>query len=162
MQPVPLTAAQSAFISDAVESLLSDPPPTMRWQLDQVRRHHALPLVFSWTATIGIRADGTLVRWETESLDLDVNELEDGTWTRTLALAEASRTYPELAGLRPPRPPDATTCDPCKGAGWIQLQFESGKGEVYCKCAGLGWRGEGGVRLDEPDRHEASPKASGG
>ena len=68
---------------------------------------------------------------------------------RAFALARAAETYPELAHLKPPRPPAAATCNLCSGHGRITvshgeiLPWQDGRGFklfFYCpECSSLGW-----------------------
>ncbi len=68
---------------------------------------------------------------------------------REFALARAAEQHPELAHLKPPRPPGAATCNVCGGRGRITLSqgkilpWQDGSGSksfFYCpECNSLGW-----------------------
>ena len=50
-----------------------------------------------------------------------------------------SRTLPNLAQLLPIRPPEAPTCDPCRGVGWLHQGVLGPRGILCHDCSGLGW-----------------------
>ncbi len=127
---------QAEFIRARVAGFEAEAPPELQWQTGYVREHQALPLYLGWTETIGIRADGTLVRWATEGNWSDGTEFAEDTWVN-LAIVQGALRYPELHGLIPERPSDATTCDQCQGSGKLQLPPEYAN--VICNCGGIGW-----------------------
>jgi hypothetical protein len=132
-----LTAEERDFILAKVANFKAEAPEELRWQLKYVQTHQALPLFLGWTETLGIRADGALVRWSTEGDWPGVREFDDRTWIN-IALVEGAKTYPQLQRLVPRRPPSATTCETCCGSGTIRGPLGQVT-EIICTCGGLGW-----------------------
>lgn len=97
-----------------------------------MRQHGFLPLYLGWVAVLGIRPDGSIVRWACEGSN-QVEEVPQPFWQR-MALCQGVKKYPELRTLLPDRPSIAYTCDVCSGAGEIP-----GAPGVVCKCGGTGW-----------------------
>lgn len=121
------------WIEVRIDEFLSDGDERLDWVRLSVQRHRFLPLYLGWTASFGIRSDGSLVRWEhDESLD-SVHELTDEFWRRT-ALFQGLKRYPELRELIPARPATAVDCHVCKGTGGFL-----GRPELVCECGGAGW-----------------------
>lgn len=120
--------AEADFIRDRIHNFELEAPENLQWQTPHVRNNQALPLYVGWTETLGIRADGVMVRWSTE--DEWPGCRESSPWLKQL------HCYPDLQGLHPKRPSDAMTCDTCHGTGRLDLPPELSN--VRCKCAGLG------------------------
>ena len=124
----------SDFISDRITRFPEESTPELLWQLPFVREFNALPLFVGWTETLGIRADGSLVRWSTESEysgAQPITKLVDVN----LALVSAARRYPGLQHVIPSRPPHATTCTTCGGTGSPAIPSY----DLVCSCGGAGW-----------------------
>jgi hypothetical protein len=115
-----------------VGAFSSEAPEQLRWEAPYVAEAAALPLYLGWTETIGIRADGEIIRWSTEGDYPGVQPVEDRYLWLT-ALVDGSRRYPELRALLPTRPAGAVDCRHLT----IPLFAE---GKVFCpECYGLGW-----------------------
>ena len=56
-------------------------------------------------------------------------------------LVLGSEYMPALAQLLPVRPSDGSTCDTCKGAGWLHRGVLGSQGILCHDCSGLGWIG---------------------
>jgi hypothetical protein len=98
-----------------------------------VDEHRFLPLYIGWLATLGIRADGSFVRWDHEEDRSRVSQLSDAYWQR-MAICYGAEKYPELRVLLPERPVEAATCSACAGTGKV------GSGShLVCQCGGTGW-----------------------
>jgi hypothetical protein len=122
----------SAFIAARAAGFASEAPERRRWASPFVADFGALPLYLGWTETIGIRPDGEIVRWSTESEYLGVRPVQDSKWVLS-ALVTGAERYPELQALLPDRPPGAVDC-PCRK----EPMFASGK--IQCgSCGGVGW-----------------------
>jgi len=80
-----------------------------------------------------------VVHRETDDLkyDLDHLEVENVQAKRIFVHAMAARKFPELAELKPERPPDAVDCDQDHKA--LEKLRELGY-NFECHCAGLGWQ----------------------
>lgn len=95
-----------------------------------------LPITDDWERDFGIRIeDGEVI-----SFNRDVPHdprVECGGWIRLAILHHARFKYPELAGMLPPRPPDAEDCGACLGEG-VRTRPD---GERYsCPRCVCGWR----------------------
>jgi hypothetical protein len=134
MVRVAVTPREAAFILERVRRFEAEASEGVRkLNAAAVREHEALPLVFGWTQTLAIRADGTLVRWTVEEWP-GAQEFSERTWANLALVQEAAR-YPELKALLPSRPPEAETCATCQGQGVIPGAPEG----VVCSCGGTGW-----------------------
>jgi hypothetical protein len=122
----------SAFIVARVAGYASESPEQRRWASSLVADFEALPIYLGWTDTIGIRPDGEIVRWSTETEYQGVQPVHD---SRLLlcALVAGAEKYPELRALLPSRPPGAVDCT-CHS----KPMFAQGK--IRCgSCGGVGW-----------------------
>jgi hypothetical protein len=128
-----LDPTQASFVRERIRLFDREAPETWQWQSTYVRTHDALPLYLGWTETLGIRPDGSLVRWSTEQ-EYDGWKSIDRPGECALALVRAAEQYPTLSNLVPPRPSDAEDCRSCAGFGCFPQQPE-----LICECAGLGW-----------------------
>lgn len=117
-----------------MKEYLADPDPRFAWARAAVRTHGFLPLYIGWMAALGIRPDGTLVRWDHEEEPESVKTLADPYLAR-LALCQGAKRYPELEQLIPTRPPQAETCAPCGGTGALEAHSNT----LICECGGAGW-----------------------
>jgi hypothetical protein len=124
---------------------LSDGDPKLGWLRQVVREQAFLPLYIGWSATLGIRPDGSMVRWEQERSPPGLEPLLDPYWQRT-ALCQGMRTYPALGKLLPNRPAVARTCEACGGTGAMQ----GAAAHVICDCGGIGWVLPGEIRGPAP------------
>src|SRR5262249_18489621 len=98
-----------------------------------------LPVMLDMGGCYAIRFDGQIYSflWD---YPYDIR-LEDDPRIINMVFYRASQKYPELAELRPMRPPDAQacshcwgTCDPLFGTG---LKIEPHN--IVCYCGNLGW-----------------------
>jgi hypothetical protein len=136
MPRVDVPAQVAEFIRERIEKFDIEAPRELQWQAGYVREHQALPLYLGWTETLGIRADGLLIRWSTENEWPGVREFGDSTWVN-IALVQGAIRFPQLQSLIPKRPATATTCETCQGTGKLGLPPEYA--DVICKCGGIGW-----------------------
>lgn len=135
MVRVAVAPEMSAWIAARIDRYAAEATePYQQWEAPVVARFAALPLIRHWFETLGLRADGELVRWHTDGPDpYDGIRPVDDRVAWLPALVEGARWYPELRSLLPPREPGSVDCR-CAG---IPL-FSSGK--VICpECGGLGW-----------------------
>jgi hypothetical protein len=123
------------------EFLDADEEP-LEWLKPIVRRYHFLPLYLGWISTLGLRPDGSFVRWDHENDPDREYPLGDAFWQR-MALHQGMKKYPELTPLLPARPPHAFDCEICKGTGEIALP-------LICDCGGAGWKLPGEPRDPSP------------
>jgi hypothetical protein len=133
MTQVPVPAETAEYIARRVGAFREEAPEQLLWQTQHVAEFAALPLYIGWTETIGLRADGEIVRWSTEGEYIGVRPVEDQVWVRT-GLVEGFKRYPGLKCLIPPRPPGAHTCPVCSGAG-----YPPSLPHIGCSCGGVGW-----------------------
>lgn len=131
-------------IETRIAEFLAAGDPKLKWVRPAVRRHAFLPLYVGWIATLGIRPDGSFVRWDHEDDDGSVKPLSDA-YLQRLAICEGAKMYPELHALRPERPANAVTCDRCGGTGQIR-----GVPQIICECGGVGWLIPGEPRSPTP------------
>lgn len=126
-------------IEDRIAELLASDDQRRDWLKPAVRRFGFLPLYLGWFTALGIRADGSFVRWDHEDdpdvwRDPPVIAPLPEEFLQRLALWQGAKRYPELRALQPARPPHAVTCALCKGEG---------AGEIHptfiCHCGGCGW-----------------------
>ncbi|MCE9533384.1 MAG: hypothetical protein K8T89_20005 [Planctomycetes bacterium] len=108
--------------------------PFHRWEAPTVGEFAAVPLIRHWYETIGLRADGEIVRWSTDHREpyLGVRPVEE-RYDWLSALVEGARRWPELRALLPTRPARATACQ-CVG----NPMFAAGK-FICPACCGLEW-----------------------
>jgi hypothetical protein len=119
-------------IESRILQFLAQEGSLLEWLKPAVREHGFLPLYVGWVATLGIRPDGSFVKYDTETDPEELSPLSAGFWQR-VALCEGVKKYPELLPLLPERPPTAITCDRCGGSGGI------GDASFICHCGGIGW-----------------------
>src|SRR5438094_239226 len=120
----------SAFIAARIAGYAAEAADQLRWQSPFVAEFAALPLYLGWTETIGIRCNGELVRWSTESDYPGVRPVEDRIWVVSALVAGVQR-HPELRPLLPARAPGAVDC-PCQGHPLLA------SGKVLCnQCGGI-------------------------
>jgi hypothetical protein len=130
-------------IANRIDQVLADNDPKLEWVRGAVRQHGFLPLYLGWVAVLGIRPDGSFVRWGCEGPN-QVEEVPQPFWQR-MALSQGVKKYPELRTLLPNRPSIANTCDACSGTGEIR-----GAPGVVCKCGGTGWLIPGEAQDNSP------------
>jgi len=126
-----MTEHLSQQIEGRILDFLADDDVRYGWLRRGVGDHGFLPLYVGWVATLGIRPDGTLVRWNHEDDPTHLHEL-DNAFQQRMAIKQAVDRYPELEALIPPRPDDAVVCEKCSGSGKAHAQ-------VICECGGVGW-----------------------
>jgi hypothetical protein len=134
MTRVEVTEDEFAYIAARVESFASEAAADWNWQSDFVKQFAALPLFLGWTETLGIRPDGSLIRWSTEGEYAGVRPI-DRQVDVNLALIHGSRRHPKLARLVPRPPPDAIACTQCHGTGRMAVSDDP----LICACGGAGW-----------------------
>ena len=146
MTRVEVTDDECAYIAARVTSFGSEAAADWQWQRDFVEQYAALPLFLGWSETLGIRSDGTLVRWSTEGEYRDVRPV-DRQVDVNLALIHGSRRHPKLAGLIPRPPSDAIVCAQCHGTGRVAVSDDP----LVCACGGAGWvvPGEASVHAEQ-------------
>lgn len=93
----------SRAIEIRIAEFLANDNPRIDWVKPAVREHGFLPLYLGWVATLGLRPDGSFVRWNHEADHASVEPLRDGYWKR-MAICQGAKKYPELAALLPERP----------------------------------------------------------
>ena len=127
----------STSIYEAIEKriaeFLATNDPKIEWIKVAVRAHAFLPLYVGWVATLGIRSDGSLVRWDHEDARSQMTRLVDAYWQR-MAICYGAKKYPELRALTPARPSAALTCGLCGGTGEVVSDPR-----LVCRCGGVGW-----------------------
>ncbi len=121
------------LIEKRIQEYLVEDDPRADWVRSAVRKHGFLPLYLGWVAVLGLRPDGSFVRWDHKGDPEVVKPLSDGYWER-MALCQAAKTYPEFTSLLPRRPSEARDCVFCKGSGQIERLPQ-----IICSCGGLGW-----------------------
>jgi hypothetical protein len=132
MARVPISSQDSLYIAGRIAAFSAEAPETWQWLLPYVTEFAALPLYAGWLETIGLRADGEVVRWSTEGDYAGALPVEDSSWV-LIGLVEGTRRYPELRSLLPRRGAKDPDC-PCQR----HALFVSGK--IICsECCGLGW-----------------------
>jgi hypothetical protein len=120
-------------IRTRIAELLAASDSELEWVKPAVRAHTFLPLYVGWVASLGIRPDGSFIRWDHDDDRDSVTPLSDAYWQR-MAICQGVKKYPELRALLPERPTTALTCEACGGSG--QLNAAS---PVVCRCGGVGW-----------------------
>jgi hypothetical protein len=121
-------------IERRIREYVADQDPRFGWVRSAVRKFGFLPLYLGWFAVLGIRPDGSLVRWDNEDDPGVLKLLSDSYWER-MAVCQGAKKYPELVGLLPERPTEARNCESCKGTGHL----EGLPPHIICGCGGLGW-----------------------
>ncbi len=122
-----------AAIEMRIEEFLASDDPALEWLRDAVREHGFLPLYAGWLSTLGLRPDGSFVRWDQEH-DPETLKTLSSAYLQRLAICQGSRKYPELQPLVPQRPASAETCEVCAGAGALP-----DLSQMICHCGGAGW-----------------------
>jgi hypothetical protein len=133
MGRVVVSADDVQYIAARVAAFSAEALGTFRWQACYVEQFAALPLYIGWTETIGLRADGELVRWSTEGDYTGLLPVEDPIWIRA-GMVEGAKRFPGLRHLIPSRPPGARTCPVCGGRG-----HPPNLPQIGCSCGGVGW-----------------------
>ena len=128
-----MTLLSPKIIDGWIADFLSSDDPKKKWLSEPVRAHWFLPLYVGWLSTIGLRPDGSFVRWDQEAVSPGLRPLSIRYWQR-MAICQGAKTHPELAVLLPPRPAEAVTCSVCGGSGTIV-----GAPQLVCECGGAGW-----------------------
>jgi hypothetical protein len=134
----------SRAIETRIAEFLTAEDPELEWVKPAVRQHGFLPLYIGWVAALGLRPDGSFVRWDHEADRASVKPLGDAYWQR-MAICHGAKKYPELRALLPERPASAQTCGACGGSGQL-----SGAPHVICQCGGVGWIVPGEEREPSP------------
>ena len=95
-----------------------------------------LPVVRGWEVLGAVTLDGVPVEVSYDA-PYEITEVQDrGAAVAILAFCAAR--FPELAELRPTRPPEAFDCVFCGGSG-----RSSTSSDGVCLCGGLGWMTRG-------------------
>lgn len=123
-------ATHDQVIERRIEEFLSSDEPTYSWVRPAVAEHGFLPLYVGWLSVLGVKPDGSFVRWDHEHNPTVVSPI-DGV-LRRIAIAQGCKRYPELQALWPERPSSAVTCGVCAGSGRLPEPW-------ICSC-GVGWR----------------------
>jgi hypothetical protein len=135
MARIPLTKENADYIATRIKAFAQEADPPWHWELPAVAQFQALPLYRGWFETIGIRVDGTLIRWSNEDEYEGWREVDEERLAR-MSLADGARRDPALAFLIPPRPAGARTCEHCGGSGYLPMPDHPG---IFCVCGGFGW-----------------------
>jgi hypothetical protein len=124
-----------ASIEKWIAEFLAGDDSRLEWLKAPVREHGFLPLYIGWLAVLGVRPDGSFVRYGTvDGTEPGVlRSLRDGFYQR-LAVCEGAKRYAELRALLPSQPTTAVTCETCRGSGCIEALPT-----VICSCGGTGW-----------------------
>ena len=123
-------ALSGELIERRIAEFLAAGESTLAWIQPAVRAHGFLPLYVGWLSVLGVRPDGTFVRWNHEADPTVVSPVTERL--RRLAIAEGCKRYPELDVLWPERPASATSCEACGGSGRLPEP-------IICSCGGVGW-----------------------
>lgn len=115
-----------------IQDVLADGDPRFEWLRAAVREHGFLPLHIGWVTVLGLRPDGSWVRWDHEETPGTLRPFSDPYWER-IALCNGAESYPELETLLPRRPTHAHDCRACSGTGLFA------GAPITCACGGLGW-----------------------
>jgi hypothetical protein len=129
-----MAPVDSVTIRMLIARFLAADEPKSVWAKPAVEKHGFMPLYFGWTATLGVRPDGSFVRWNHED-GLDSIEPCTTPFLQRMALAQAAKKYAELAAFVPARPPEGVVCPRCGGSG----RLPGGAAHIICVCGGLGW-----------------------
>ena len=125
------------WIQEAIQRFSSEESDERPYLKYYAARHNALPLYIDWTHSYGLRVDGTVVLFSTDSEEETMQE-EGDERLRNFALYVGAQKYPEIAPLVPTRPSDAIDCKYCKGRGRFQVEGID-PNVLVCFCGGLGW-----------------------
>lgn len=139
-----MMALSPTLIDGWIDDFLASHDPRRNWLKKPVRAHRFLPLYVGWLSTLGLRQDGSFVRWDQEAASPVLRPLSIPYWQR-FALCQGAKVHPELAALLPPRPAEAVTCAVCGGSGSI-----AGAPELVCECGGIGWSIPAEDKSDHP------------
>jgi hypothetical protein len=120
------------WIAARIAAFPSEAPEQLRWQTSYVAEAAALPLYLGWTDTIGIRADGEIVRWSTDGEYAGVRSVEERYFWLS-ALVIGSQRYPELRVLLPARPVGAIDCRHLAHPWFAENKI------ICSECCCLGW-----------------------
>ncbi len=71
-----------SIVHRRLDEFLAGPNPQLAWLRVVAAEHEFLPLYIGWTATLGLRPDGTFVRWEQEADPPELEDLSSGSWQR--------------------------------------------------------------------------------
>ena len=132
--------------SDLIARLIEETARATDWRSGDTRPG-LLPLFNYWGPVLYLTTAGDVVRNDDEDGPLRTATPDE----RDFGLARAAALYPELAHLKPARPPDAATCDRCRGDGGLvstpngirpRSQLPDSPSFLYCPdCNSLGWTG---------------------
>jgi hypothetical protein len=138
MTRLQLSDGEIAFVAARIRAFDSESSERLRWLSPYVTQFEALPLYIGWLETVGLRPDGSVLRWSTEGEYEGWRAVDDPLLLRA-SLVEGAKRYPALEPLIPTRPEGARTCETCGGLGHIpQIP------QVICACGGVGWRDDAG------------------
>jgi hypothetical protein len=124
-------------VERALDAYLREPGGDPAEVVAAARTYQLLPIWKDFGGCILLRPDGELLSfgWETPT---QLEPIPDDAPDRAIVHAArgwASRTFPEVRGLRPERRADSKTCPGCKGTGHL----EGVPSNIVCACGGLGW-----------------------
>jgi hypothetical protein len=129
-----MCGVDAAVISVLIDRFVAANEPKLAWAKPAVEKHCFMPLYFGWTATLGVRPDGSFVRWNHDD-GLDSIEVCSTAFLQRMALTQGAKMYAELSAFIPARPHDGVACPLCGGSG----QLPGVAAHVICVCGGLGW-----------------------
>jgi hypothetical protein len=132
---VTMSPSLSAFVAARIASYLAEATEYYQQrEAPEVSEFAALPLIRHWSETIGLRADGEIVRWSNDDNfepDPGVKPVE-ARYDWLAALVHGARRYPELCELLPRPGPIAVPCQ-CTKHPEIYGKF------ICPECCDLGW-----------------------
>ena len=103
--------------------------------VDVARRHPALPLYNDFMGCFALRPSGecVFIAWDDPASATPIALGLPDFRVIHVARVRGGLRYPEIPGIMPERPTDATACPSCHGSG------QAVRPEVVCECGGLGW-----------------------
>jgi hypothetical protein len=138
-----LTEELGGKIQETLAKFIADPEPYVIPDDLDMRKLAAelnlLPAMLDMGGCYAIRSDGQIFSFLWDS----PYELrpEDDPRIINMVFYLASQRYPDIAGLKPQKPPDAQTCPMCKGTGdlFFGKEMENLYKNISCYCGNLGW-----------------------
>jgi hypothetical protein len=123
----------AGFVRAKIEALLQSEPTGPYDDCSVARATNALPVYHGFLGALVLTANGDVLFYDCDS-EQTTRESEERT---VIAAISAAGKYPELREILPVRPPEATTCAACSGAGRVSVTPTV---RLFCgKCWGLGW-----------------------
>src|SRR5262249_22927336 len=133
------------LVEEALRKYLSDPEPKIVFPADPIDLRklaaelNLLPAMLDMGGCYAVCPDGQIISFLWDSpYDL---RAEHDPRIINIVLHQASKQYPDLAELKPKRPPGARVCSICKGTGdaLFGMGLRKEYDNVVCYCGDLGW-----------------------